>query len=234
MSGYQNIYLSIGLFSLAFLLIMWALIPTMRSVWVGISSLSISEAQKTLGLFIVIFLIISAILNSLAAYKVLSWKPQKFESQAQNIQYLSPKELELKLRKVSDTLGYKTGSRTNAEATFQFVITDLNGVNLNIFQLKDPLDIITIQLMIELSQDIQQKIAKLKERDRKRLIRELTMTIDRQGILRSSLLPLKTITLTDPFLKEDLQNLSVFTQKVRNMFLIYYSVMNVISSFIEQ
>jgi hypothetical protein len=90
-------------------------------------------------------------------------------------------------------------------------------------------------MKMDLPQDLQQKVAKLKEKDRNRLVRELRMTIDRQGILRSpSFSPLRVIILQDPFLKDDLQDLSIFIRKIRTMFLMYYSVTDVIASFMEQ
>lgn len=169
------------------------------------------------------------------AYSFGWFGKEEIKTKSRDINSLSPKELESKLRETLDFLGYKTGSSPNPDAIFQFIVTDINGINANIGQPKSSPATLSILMNIKLPQDLQQKIMKLKEKDRIRLTRELRRTIDRQGILRtSSFLPLTTITLEDAFLKEDLQNLSMFIQKVRNMFLMYYSVLDVILSFTEE
>lgn len=80
MGGYQNIYISIGLLSVAGILVAWALFSTLRSVWKEVSNLS--EAKKTLGFIIVTLLIMSSVLTSIMAHKISQWKSPE---QNQNI-----------------------------------------------------------------------------------------------------------------------------------------------------
>jgi hypothetical protein len=94
----------------------------------------------------------------------------------------------------------------------------------------------TIRIMSSLiiTQDLQGKIDKLSAKDQARLFREIRTTIDRQGILRTSSIPSSKIDVEDFLLIEDLQNLSLFMQKVRSMFILHYSLIDVISSFTEK
>jgi hypothetical protein len=157
-------------------------------------------------------------------------------SKDQNIASLSPKELEIKLRQSLDSLGlgYAIRSETDANALFIFVVKDINGVNQVILQPKKNPSTIRIMSSLIITQDLQGKIDKLSAKDQARLFREIRTTIDRQGILRTSSIPSSKIDVEDFLLIEDLQNLSLFMQKVRSMFILHYSLIDVISSFTEK
>src|SRR5208337_2559603 len=101
----------------------------------------------------------------------------KIEGQPHNISELSSKDLETKLREPLDILGYNTGKVESPETLFHFKVTDSSGLPIiNIFQLRTAPLRIDIILRMEFTQELQNKLSGLNDKDRDLLSRELMRT----------------------------------------------------------
>lgn len=69
MSGLQNLYISFAIWGVMFLLLVWAMVPTIRGIWSEIKSWT--EPQKTLAVLISCIFITSWVLMILAARRTL-------------------------------------------------------------------------------------------------------------------------------------------------------------------
>jgi hypothetical protein len=151
--------------------------------------------------------------------------------QSSKVESLSSTELESKLEKILSTIGYKIGKASIQDANFSFVATDDNNVNVTISQPQKNPELIYLIMRVDLD-NLKPAIDKLTEKKRASMLRDVAMIIDRQGITRGSINS-KVIPVMDIILKTDLQNLSLFVQKTRSMFFLYYSIMGVISQYTQ-
>lgn len=160
---------------------------------------------------------------------LIIWNQVKIISSKKNLSLLKPEQMEQELRRKLDILGYKTGKIMNDTVNFAFSVTDSNGLTISVAQSKTNSDIITITARYSFGPQIQH-MNRLSAQKKNQLLNELLLIASRQGISYASS-TLENIPLDDLLLIEDLKNASSFIQRVRAMFLLYYSMLNVLASF---
>ena len=140
---------------------------------------------------------------------------------------LSPTSVQKSIRETLDRYSYKVGTRPDFPGSvFSLVVTDVNGINADIFLPKSPADRIYLHLSLEYAPNFQQDLAKLPQLARLELIRDMRLSVSRQGLTWQQPpedAPFKRIAISDSMTREE-YNTTLFIKSVKNLFHMYYTI----------
>jgi len=181
MSGIQNVYLPLGFGVVMVVLIVWAVIPSLREVWSEIGS----EARKTLFLLSFCALTTIAVLNILAIRKLLLWNPEEMMRSVllENQKEESSEEIKTKIQGWLLASKFLVKDETRADKDiFNLHITDDLGRAVAIQMSKDNKSAIHLQAVVKTNQIGMDQLKKLSDKELVRFLRKIELELLKFGI----------------------------------------------------
>ena len=202
--GIKNTMISISLFSIAGVLILWAVYPLVTSIYKEINAWS--EAKITLLVISACLIFIIITLNTIIYIKMRMWNPNQIVSQS----LLTAKKIENQLHNWAYKSGYSIQSSNIKEAKdatrFLFILrhvkTQKKIAVLN--RKEDSIYRISIQTSLIVDEEHQKLIENMSQEEKRHFISHIRLELLKYGIDYVGIkYPLQHITLLDEFVYDE-------------------------------